>query len=447
MPSPIASWRRPRLRGAGLVLLVLGLLAFRTVYGLSAGWSPDAKQIYLLGLKFYTTGTWPYFGPDVVYTDSQIPGALQALLVGLPLFLGGLPEAPTILLNLLSLGALGFFAWYLARRFPRFPKWLVWTWVAICPWTMLYGTRVVNPSYVLPFSVLFFVAVFEAYPLYRERLLPIAPCFLMMGLATTAIMQLHLSWVLLPPFVVGAFVLQKGEKGGKGRMNPTPTVAFVTGAALGLATLVPTFLVYGVTGTGGTEQNIVFNPSHWWKLPDVIVRFLAFASFEVPRVLGINTAARLAVLRGQPWMIPPTVLLLLLGLAQLGFFTVCFFRRDGDDEWRRIRLLTSGAMALVYLSFLFSIKGPSAHTFYLMFPLAMLYSFHCYDRLPLQARGWRLGAAVLLLSGLAFHAGVAVHNLRTASLHAERALAAQAIGKRDYRILGLRRADELGRGY
>ena len=57
-------------------------------------WIEDMRQIFLIGLRFYTTGEWPFFGPDVVYTQTRIPGALQGLLVGGPLFLVAQPEAP-----------------------------------------------------------------------------------------------------------------------------------------------------------------------------------------------------------------------------------------------------------------------------------------------------------------------------------------------------------------
>jgi len=95
-------------------LLALAFL-FRFSYGLCSQFlDEDTKQIYLLGLRFYTTGAWPYFGPDVTHSI-QIPGALQALLVGLPFYLLPLPEAPYLLLNILSFSALCFFAWYCSR--------------------------------------------------------------------------------------------------------------------------------------------------------------------------------------------------------------------------------------------------------------------------------------------------------------------------------------------
>src|SRR6267143_5703125 len=93
-------------------LLLLAFL-FRLFFGLCSQFrDSDTKQIYLLGLKFYTTWAWPYFGPDVVWGKIQIPCALQALLVGAPFFVLPIPEAPYILLNVLSFAALCLLAWY-----------------------------------------------------------------------------------------------------------------------------------------------------------------------------------------------------------------------------------------------------------------------------------------------------------------------------------------------
>src|SRR3954463_466896 len=108
-------------------LALLALFAFRLYFGLSLRFfAEDESQIFLIGLRYYATGHWPYFGPDVVWTRSEIPGALQALLVGVPLQLAPIPEAPFVLLNLLSFAGLAALAWYTCAQLPRAPRWLVW---------------------------------------------------------------------------------------------------------------------------------------------------------------------------------------------------------------------------------------------------------------------------------------------------------------------------------
>src|ERR1700677_5095708 len=85
---------------------------FRLAFGLcSEIWFIDQQQIYLIGLKYYATGLWPYFGPDVA-ENIQLPGALQGLVIGLPLKVWPIPESPYVFLNLLSFAGLCFLAWY-----------------------------------------------------------------------------------------------------------------------------------------------------------------------------------------------------------------------------------------------------------------------------------------------------------------------------------------------
>src|SRR5438876_6317428 len=104
---------------------IIALFAFRLLFGLSSEFFfEDETQIFLMGLRYHATGAWPYFGPDVVWTKSEIPGALQALLVGIPLNLWPVPEAPFVLLNLLSTAALAAWCAYVSKRLPTVPTWL-----------------------------------------------------------------------------------------------------------------------------------------------------------------------------------------------------------------------------------------------------------------------------------------------------------------------------------
>ena len=106
------------------ILLFVSFFAFRLVFGLFAEfWLEDEIQIYLIGLKFYSGGHYPFFGPDVVYTNSQIPGSLQGMLTGLPFFLVPIPEAPCILLNLLSFSSLFLLGFYINKYLiPAIPE-------------------------------------------------------------------------------------------------------------------------------------------------------------------------------------------------------------------------------------------------------------------------------------------------------------------------------------
>ena len=140
-------WLRPLI----WALALSGLFAFRLFFGLASDlFSEDYTQVFLLGLGYYATGAWPYFGPDVTWTSSEIPGALQSLLVGVPFHIAPVPEAPYVALNLLSMGCLCLFAWYLCERLRDLPRWLIWGWLLTVPWTLEYSTNIINTSYILP---------------------------------------------------------------------------------------------------------------------------------------------------------------------------------------------------------------------------------------------------------------------------------------------------------
>ena len=429
-----------------LVLLIVLLFFARIIFGLcSCFWTVDNVQIYLIGLKYYTTGLWPYFGPDVIYTNSQIPGALQGLLVGLPLYLLHIPESPFLLLNTLVFSSLGLFAWYVKKRIPTLPSWLVWIWLLTAPWVMVFSTVIVNPSYVVPFSILFFVCIFELLPLYSTFIINPFLAAACAGFCITSIMQIHMSWILTIPYCCVALFYQIKKDRSLGlKLLPF----FLGGLFVGALTLLPTIITYGMHSSGGTEKNIVFAVSNTKNIVTIFARFLSFATFEVPYMLGGDTPSRLAVIKENIWMAPIALILLLVGWVQVAYFVLCFFRKSELPEWKPLKLLVIASILLVYVCFLFSIKGPSSHTFYIMLPLAMFYSFYCYQRLLSgNALLWKKVFGVCLVLGVLFHIGLAKYYYPKVSLYTDRAKVERAINEKNYKILGNRRADDLGYGY
>ncbi|MDQ1707001.1 MAG: hypothetical protein QOJ88_212 [Pyrinomonadaceae bacterium] len=421
--------------------LLVSAFLFRLGFGLCSQFlDPDTTQIYLLGLKFYTTGAWPYFGPDVTKTI-QIPGALQALVVGLPLRLLPLPETPYLIVNLLSFAALSFFAWYCSRRLPELPKWFVWTWLLTAPWTLNISTHIFNPSYVLPGAILFFVGALETFPFLSRDLIPRRWANFMMGFALCWIMQFHLSWVVLVPYVALSFYFQARDL--RGRMFCS-VLWFAAGALIPVSFLIPTFIKYGVAGgLGNTNESVGFNAANLWRhlnvVEGVLGRFLSFASFELPRFIGDNTATRLAFMKENRWLIPIVVFLTLVGILQCVAMLLLWFRKKHTQpDWRALKYFTLATILLLYVSFLFSLKAPVSHTFYVTFPVAMLYSFYCWSEF-LKKKSWQKFAAVFLICGLLFDIGLAATNLKRVSLYRERGKIVEAIKTSDYRVLGERR--------
>jgi len=437
--------RRPRR-----LVFIFGLallFCFRCVFGLcSQFWvaTEDEKQIYLIGLKYYATGEWPFFGPDVAQ-GIQIPGALQGLVAGLPFYVLKIPEAPYIFLNVLSFASLCFFAWYCRKRLPEFPAWLVWVWLFTAPWTLNFSTQVVNPSYVLPGAILFFIGALETYPFVSHNLISARLANFLMGFSIFWSMQFHLSWVVLLPFVLLSLYFQLRQDGLKALGAIT---WFGLGALLPASVLLPTFIKFGLAaGMGNTVATVQLNPNNLMSQLNIVEgipgRFLSFASFELPRFIGQNTAARLQFFRENLWLSPVIIFLTLTGLLQPVALLILWFRRKHPQtDWKAIKYFTLGTVSLLYVSFLFSMKAPASHTFYVTFPVAMLYSLYCWSPF-LRNRWWQKFALAVVGCGIVFNVGLALHNFRTTSLYVDRARIGEAINRKDYHLVGERRPGTL----
>ncbi len=424
----------------GLTLAFL----FRLAFGLcSEIWFIDQQQIYLIGLKYYCTGLWPYFGPDVS-SHIQLPGALQGLVVGLPLYLYPIPESPYILLNLLSFSGLCLFAWYCCQRLPNFPRWIIWAWLLTAPWVLAWSTNIDNDSYVLFGSCLFFVGFLEALPPLSLSLIPLPFAGAMMGFGLFWNAQFHMSYVILFPFALAALAWRSRTL-QKGTLKWSQfAAAFLLGGLLPELFVIPTYIKYGLAqGSGGTTNAIAFNPENFSAVLTVLFRFLSLACCEIPRFIGAHTADRLDFLRENRVLAPFAIIAGVLGLVQTAVLFFSGFRQKNfQKDWHRVRFLALCTFLLIYFSFLFAIKTPAAHTYFLTLPIAMLYGFYCFT--PWTSRPWFLNTAkVLLICNILFQAGLALHNLPVKSLYKNRDLLTEAIQAKNYHLLAERRPDTL----
>jgi hypothetical protein len=428
-------------------LLLIGLFVLRVYFGLSLQFeTSDDVQIYLLGLKFFATGQWPFFGPDVLQGSDattwplQIAGPLQGLLVGLPFIFVAEPEAPVILLNVLSFGGLVLFGWYLARRFPLVPAWLTCAWLLTCPWTLNFSTHVYNPSYLLVLGCLFFVGFLELMPSLTGSLVPPGASWFLLGFSLAASFQFHLSWPLLVPFIALVVIARVRD-----RLLTTAQIGWLlAGAAVPVALLVPTVTEYGFGALFEALRNASeVNASNAGAIVLVTARFLSFASFELPRFLGPHWDARIDLLRQSPWLIPFVVALGTLGLAQPIVLLAVLFRprllRIPGDPCRSVRWLVVGTLVLVSVVFLFTSRPPLARNYYILSPVAFLAGYLAFGSLvqTTRARRWAVG---ILATGAILHIGLATCRLRAAPWATRRASAMRAIQEGNYRILGERRS-------
>jgi hypothetical protein len=425
------------------LLLFLFLFLFRTLFGLSQSFfSPDELQTYLIGLKSYTTGAWPWFGPDLIVTEtgyySQMPGALEGLLVGLPFRIWPAPEAPFLLLNLLSLGALAFLARYLSRRIPEIPFFFTFAWLSLLPWNLHESTNPLNPSYLLAGSVCFFIGFLEAVPSLSAQWLAPTRAFALMGFGLFWDMQFHSSWMLLPPFILAALAARRTA--GKAGVA-AEALGFLAGSVFPLAFLLPTLIRFGFARLlPALGTSLGFNPSNFLDLYLIVPRFLALPTFEIPRFLFLpGIAHHFDFFRLHPWLAVPGIFLTLTGWAQPFFLLALGWKKDPrHPESRALALANLGALLWVWVSFWFTTKPPSAHIYYLLLPLAAVFSFYVWSRLAAR-RGWRLFALACIMASLWFQGGYLVQAMKVQSLYTGRDKVVRAIREKDSRLLGERR--------
>jgi hypothetical protein len=427
-PSPRLLW------GLAVVLLFAG----RLLFGLSSKFfSEDESQIFLIGLRHYATGAWPYFGPDIVWTRSEIPGALQGLLISLPLKLAPVPESPVVLLNLLSFGALGGLAWYIGKRLPSLPRWLVWGWLMTAPWTLQFSTHLINPSYVLPASVLFFIGFFEAVPSMSCGLLSLPMAHLMMGFGVTWILQIHMSWPLLLPYVLIAWLANRARGV---RSLVVTAVAFAAGMAIPGALLAPTLLRFGAhAGSGGTIRNLHPHLVTPGVFVTTLARFFSFASLEIHRFIATDNAKRIVFFTRHPWVAPLALIVWIAGIVQPVWMLVSWIRGSSRvPAWRTLRWLVAFTVVLVSLSYAFVMEPPQAHAFYLLAPIAFVFAAYCWSLV--DSPRWRVVAAGVLGTNMAFEAAHASIQIRNQSLYENRQVVVEAIRLKEPEIFGHRRA-------
>jgi len=435
-------WRVP--------LILAACFLFRLLFGLSREFFfEDETQIFLLGFRYYATGDWPFFGPDVVWTRSEIPGALQPLLVGLPLRVAAIPEAPFVLLNLLSFGALCALAWYVSRLRPATPRWLIWGWFLTIPWTMQFSTHLINTSYILAPAILFFLGFFEALPAFSLRLVPTPAAFAAMGMGIAWVMQIHMSWPLLLPFAAWGWFSRRSD--GIARMA-LDAASFGAGALIPGLLLLPTLASYGMNaGSGGVLRNIHVHLVNPWIIATTLARFLSFPSLEIARFIETDGAKRLEFFQRHLWLAPAAVVVWAIGTVQplWMFVDACRPARRWPPampprQWRTLRGLVLAAVVFVYASYWFVMEPPQAHAFYILSPIAFVFAAYWWTFVD-SPRARRIAASVIGLS-VVFHAGLALTEGPELSLYKNREVVATAVRLKAPEMFAHRRDFAIGGG-
>jgi hypothetical protein len=425
-----------------IMLALLAAYVFRLGFGLAMPlWPDDPRQTYLIGLKCYTTNTWPYYGPDVNGTETsyttQIPGALEGLVISLPLHVLPIPEAPYLFLNLLSLFAIALFTWYCSKKVPNLSPGFIFASLVVLPWNLHESTSIINPSWCLFGSVLFFIGFFESLPGFKLGLIKPGWANALMGFSIFWVMQFHMSWMYLAAFLGLSLLLQ-------GREKPVSALRALGFAAIGalpsFAFMVPTLVKYGIpAGHNGHGFTSGFNFDNFIQFFTILARYLSLACYEMPRFLGLTAHSRLEFLRGSWFTLIPGAFLWILGLVQAAALLVMgFMKRRELKDWNFLRALVVFNVLIVWASFWFTMKWPLAHIYYTCFPLVFLYSLYCWSWFA-AFPGWRLFAKIYLAAAFLFQIADAVRVYPQFSLYHDRAPVAQAIDQKNYHLMGERR--------
>ncbi len=429
----------------GFWLLIIIIVVFRFVYSLTTEFwfkDEDVLQIYLIGLKSFTTHTFPYFGADLVYNGAQIPGGLQGFIVSALWYVWKIPEAPFIVLNIVLTVSLGLLAWYLSKRIQDVSRTFIWIYVFLIPWSICYFTRVINPSHVIPGAILFFIGIFEIYPSVRKNILPQWLCFYFLGFGILWIFQLHMSWVLLGPFTAVAFYFLMRTKNI--RVILKSTVSFLLGCLTTGSLLIPTLINYGLSAQKGKSVSgmVELHPENAANILKILSTFLAYGSFDVSRFIGGNSDERVLFLKDYLWAAPFTVFVALVGLAQALFLIYTFFRKKGDEVMlRNVSHLTIGSFLLFFVMSLFSRVPPPSHAAVLFFPMLVLYSLYAYG--PILKKVWVLRSFYIAFSSaVIMYIAIALNNYQTISMYKNREVIVKALDQDDYRLVGKRRYEK-----
>jgi hypothetical protein len=287
-------------------------------------------------------------------------------------------------------------------------------------------------------SALFFFGFFEALPPLSLSLIPSWLCFAFMGFGIFWDMQFHQSWVLLPPFVLLAFVGRLRKSGSRRGLD---LVGFLAGAAPVAATLVPTYLQFGPgQGNPGFHLTSGFNLTNFLSFFTILGRFLIMPCQETMRfLLEGGQVHHLDFFKAVPWLLPPGAFLIVMSWIQALSLLILAWSQRGKDQARAVTGMALFGLLAFWVSFWFTSKPPYAHILYILMPLLMAFSLTLWSSLG-DRKAWRYLGMACLAANLWFQTGWIVHMWGTQSLYTDRAKVVNAIETKNYHLLGERRA-------
>jgi hypothetical protein len=303
------------------------------------------------------------------------------------------------------------------------------------PWTLQMGTHILNPDYVLAAAIAFVIGFFEAMPTLRLGRIPPSVAFGLMGAAFGWVMQIHMSYALLVPYVAIAFLAASRQP----RDIASNTAGLALGALVTASLLMPTWARYGIfRGFGGTQANVHVHPVSPFVALSTLARFFSFASLEVNRFVATDGGKRLVFFERRPWLVPFALPVIIAGLAQPVWMLREWFRAAAPfPEWNTLRMLVAGTVLWVYACYWFVMEPAQAHAFYVVAPIAWIFAAYCWTFVD-GPRARRAAAALIALN-VVFQVGL-ITGHADRSLYNDRAVAVAAIRSKQTEMLAHRRA-------
>ncbi len=339
----------------------------------------DESHIYLLGLSYYTTGHFPVWGPDVVYTNSHLAGGLQGFLIGAPLSLWPNPFSPYLLLFILESVALIYLSWYVTKLFPKIPRWVVYSIVAFAPFAVHTGLKIINPAYVLILSVPFILSVFESFELFDLQLIKPQWRFFWMSFSIICAFQVHASYIVLLLLWVAVVFYVLKKKRFPFSMWMKIALFSLIGFAIGFAAIVPALRQYGLSILIQQGKNLDFSFKHIADIGSVLYFLITLAGYDMNTFSPAYTFNSL-------WKYLPKPLAIVFGILQVMGLLIAasqvliYFIKGAKiymANYKRF-LYTSCILTLALgILYMFSFVRPGQHALIIFFPLSVIYLCIC----------------------------------------------------------------------
>lgn len=358
------------VRFIGLIFI---LFVFRLYFGLQSNFTHwDYHQLYLMGLKQYTTGIFPYYGPDVVWSQTQIVGGLQSYLISIPLMIYPHPASPIVFVNILCFMSLSLLAWYGTKRFPNLPRWFIWSWTLTMPWILQFSTTIINQSYLVFFTIPLFIAIIELIVYPNNLLFSRKTMYFTMGICLLSAYQLHLSWVV-GFFFAGTAFLYDSYKISNPKKIGTHILFGLLGLILPALLILPAYLKFGLIDSA-TTKNMLLNINNLKDFHEVPFRVLSIATLDMVKVDLKDITSPLAVILMKITRVIGYIHMI------LALFLLLYWKKM-PKTWKPMAILTLASFVFIFVGYLFAIRPMGTSTLVILSPFSLVSFLFVWDRI------------------------------------------------------------------